>query len=111
MGTNFPHLQRKGREWGGEGEGDRRTEKGQGEPRSTVFRHEPAANGVLPPRTGGLTCTFFRATVFLSSRQVALYTSLNWPRPIFFSIWKSASEQRKDRAFGCLWRRGTRGHW
>lgn len=47
-------------------------------------------------------CTFFRATVFLSSKQVALYTSLNCPRPIFFSIWKSASEQRKDRAVGCL---------
>lgn len=55
-----------------------------------------------------LTCTFFRATVFLSSRQVALYTSLNCPRPIFFSIWKSASEQRKDRVLGCLWKRGQR---
>lgn len=63
----------------------------------------------LTPRGRWLTCTFFRATVFLSSRQVALYTSLNCPRPIFFSIWKSASEQRKDRVFGCLWRR-DRGH-
>lgn len=61
------------------------------------------------PPGSRLTCTFFRATVFLSRRQVALYTSLNCPRPIFFSIWKSASEQRKDSTFGSLWRGGTEG--
>lgn len=38
-----------------------------------------------------------------------MYTSLNCPRPIFFSIWKSASEQRKDKAVGCLWRGRTEG--
>lgn len=39
-----------------------------------------------------LTWTFFKATDVLSSRYLARYTSLNWPRPIFFSIWKFASE-------------------
>lgn len=39
-----------------------------------------------------LTWTFFRATDVLSNRYLARYTSLNWPRPIFFSIWKLASE-------------------
>lgn len=38
------------------------------------------------------TWTFFRATDVLSNRYLARYTSLNWPRPIFFSIWKFASE-------------------
>lgn len=39
-----------------------------------------------------LTWIFFRATDVLSSRYLARYTSLNWPRPIFFSIWKLANE-------------------
>lgn len=39
-----------------------------------------------------ITWTFFRATDVLSNRYLARYTSLNWPRPIFFSIWKFASE-------------------
>lgn len=39
-----------------------------------------------------ITWTFFRATDVLPNRYLAWYTSLNWPRPIFFSIWKFASE-------------------
>lgn len=65
------------------------------------------------PKAGSarmLTCTFFRATGFLSSRHVALYTSLNWPRPIFFSIWKSAKVQRYGYDVKCLCqRKGSQG--
>lgn len=50
-----------------------------------------------------LTWTFLRATEVLSKRYLARYTSLNWPRPIFFSIWKFANE---------LWPiSGCKGFW
>ena len=34
------------------------------------------------------TCIFFRATIWLLTLQRARNTTLNWPRPIFFSISK-----------------------
>lgn len=52
-----------------------------------------------------LTWIFFRATDVLSSRYLARYTSLNWPRPIFFSIWKLASELWPISGCNGFWRK------
>lgn len=53
---------------------------------SACYHHQKDINSIL------ITWTFFRATDVLPNRYLAWYTSLNWPRPIFFSIWKFASE-------------------
>lgn len=52
-----------------------------------------------------LTWIFFRAIDVLSSRYLARYTSLNWPRPIFFSIWKLASELWPISGCNGFWRK------